>query len=154
MGCFKDPGCNYFMLKRIQMLIVCLLMTATVHGGEKLASPDHVPGAVTVTAEELIKLVFSNPDIVLIDSRKKSEFLKGHIEGAVNILNTQMHQKDLEAIAADKNIAILFYCNGERCLRSYDAVSKALDWGYSNIFWFRGGWKEWTEKRFPVVVGE
>jgi rhodanese-related sulfurtransferase len=31
------------------------------------------------------------------------------------------------------------------------AVRKAVSYGYVNIFWFRGGIAEWTEKGFPVV---
>ena len=37
-------------------------------------------------------------------------------------------------------------------MRSTDAVNKALAWGYKNVYWYRGGWKEWTEKRLPVVT--
>ena len=69
----------------------------------------------------------------------------------INLLNTDMNQQSLEMIAPDKTKPILSYCNGIRCLRSSDAVAKALDWGYKNIFWFRGGWNEWTEKRLPVI---
>ena len=33
-----------------------------------------------------------------------------------------------------------------------DAIRKAMGWGYRNVFWFRGGWKEWTDKRLPVIT--
>lgn len=62
-----------------------------------------------------------------------------------------MQQQDLQTIVPDKNSAIIFYCNGERCLRSSDAIRKAMDWDYKNLYWFRGGWKEWSEKRLPVI---
>ena len=52
----------------------------------------------------------------------------------------------------DKSKEILFYCNGTRCLRSSDSINKAKVWGYSNLIWFRGGWKEWTEKRLPIIT--
>jgi rhodanese-related sulfurtransferase len=55
-------------------------------------------------------------------------------------------------IAPDRTQALLFYCNGVRCLRSSAAIKKAVDWGYTNIFWFRGGWNEWTEKRLPIIT--
>jgi len=57
-----------------------------------------------------------------------------------------------ELIVIDKNTPLLFYCNGVRCLRSSDSLTKAVGWGYTNLFWFRGGWKEWTEKRLPMVT--
>lgn len=128
-----------------------MLFSAELWAGEKPVAPESIPGAITVGAEEVIEQILINPDLVVIDSRKKTEYAKGHIEGAVNILNTDMHQQGLDIIAPDKTKPILFYCNGVRCLRSSDAIAKALSWGYKNIFWFRGGWNEWIEKRLPVI---
>ena len=119
---------------------------------EKPHAPEQIDDVEIVTAEEAIELILDNPDMPIIDSRKKTEFVKGHIEGAVSILNTDMTESDLREVAPDKNGVILFYCNGERCLRSTDAIHKAKSWGYTNLIWFRGGWKEWTEKRLPVVT--
>jgi rhodanese-related sulfurtransferase len=111
-----------------------------------------MPGATSLLAEETVDLILSNPELIIIDSRKKTEYIKGHIEGAINILNTELLREDLEIIAPDKTQALLFYCNGVRCLRSSDSINKAVNWGYTNVFWFRGGWNEWTEKRLPVVT--
>lgn len=130
----------------------CLFFAGQLLADEKPFVPENISGAITVTAEEVIELILLNPELVVVDSRKKTEYSKGHIEGAVNILNTTMQLEDLETIAPDKTKAILFYCNGTRCLRSADAISKALDWGYKNIIWFRGGWNEWMDKRLPVIT--
>ena len=103
-------------------------------------------------ALESFKVALDNPDLTVIDARKKTEYVKGHIEGAINMLNTTMERDDLEKIAPDKSGPILFYCNGTRCMRSSSAIKKAKQWDYTNLIWFRGGWKEWTEKRLPVVT--
>lgn len=131
---------------------LCLLLSVELLADTKPFVPDNIAGAITVNAEEVIELILLNSELVVIDSRKKTEYSKGHIEGAVNILNTVMQQDEFEMIAPDKTKGILFYCNGTRCLRSADAVSKALEWGYKSIFWFRGGWNEWMEKRLPVIT--
>lgn len=132
-------------------LLCCLPFPPHAFADEKPHAPDSIPGAVIVTAEQVVELILAKPDLVIIDSRKKSEFTKGHIEGALNLLNTEMQRADLETRIPEKATPILFYCNGERCLRSSDALRKAMDWGYRNVFWFRGGWKEWTDKRLPVI---
>ena len=119
---------------------------------EKPNTPEYIEGALNVTAEQVIELVLSDENVMVIDSRKQTEFAKGHIEGAVNILNTRMTQDVLLKLVPDKKTKIVFYCNGERCMRSANAINKALLWRYSNIFWFRGGWKEWTEKQLPVIA--
>jgi rhodanese-related sulfurtransferase len=135
---------------------VCIFIAACFPGSasavEKPYAPEKIPGATSVFAEEVVDLILSNPELIIIDSRKKTEYIKGHIEGAINILNTELMLEDLEVIAPDRGRALLFYCNGVRCLRSSDAINKAVEWGYTNIFWFRGGWNEWTDKRLPVVT--
>lgn len=138
-------------LKTLLLMGGLWLSAPSCSAAEKPYAPESVPGAVIVGAEQVVELILAKPDLVIIDSRKKSEFTKGHIEGAISLLNTEMQRADLEARVPDKATPILFYCNGERCLRSSDALHKALEWGYRNLFWFRGGWKEWTDKRLPVV---
>jgi rhodanese-related sulfurtransferase len=133
-------------------LIVSITFTSTLIAGEKPYAPENVPGATIVSAEEVIDLVLSNQELVVIDSRKKTEYIKGHIEGAINILNTELTLEALGSIVPERDTPVLFYCNGVRCLRSSDSISKAVGWGYTNIYWFRGGWKEWTEKRLPVLT--
>lgn len=135
------------------LLSTVLLMLVPIAGSaeNKPVAPEIIDEVVIVTAEEAIELILDNPDMVIIDSRKKTEYVKGHIEGAVSILNTEMTEQDLQQVVAEKDSAILFYCNGTRCLRSTDAIRKAKSWGYTRLIWFRGGWKEWTEKRLPVV---
>jgi rhodanese-related sulfurtransferase len=139
---------NYVVLPIFLTLLVPLVVSAD---GKPFA-PESIDGVVIVTAEEAIELILDNPDMPIIDSRKKTEYVKGHIEGAVSLLDTEMTEQDIQAVAADKEAAILFYCNGVRCLRSSNAIVKVQGWGYSNLIWFRGGWKEWSEKRLPVVT--
>ena len=129
-----------------------MTLIRAAHAESKPYAPESIDNVVIVSAEEAIDLILDNPDMPIIDSRKKTEYVKGHIEGAVSILNTEMTEQDLEVVVPHKDAAILFYCNGARCLRSTDAIRKAKSWGYTNLIWFRGGWKEWTEKRLPVVT--
>ncbi len=144
-----------FITVRIKTTLITgvfLLFSTTVLAEEKPYAPESIQDVVIVSAEQAIEMILSTPELLVIDSRKKTEYLKGHIEGSINILNTQLEREDLERIAPDKTKAILFYCNGIRCLRSSDSINKARSWGYTNLIWFRGGWKEWTDKRLPVVI--
>ncbi len=138
---------------RIKFIIIFLSTCCLeqLHALEKPYAPDSMSDAVTVNAEEVVNMILANPGLIVIDSRKRSEYLKGHIEGAINILNTELLPESLQSVSSNKSAALLFYCNGIRCLRSADSVKKAVSWGYTKIFWFRGGWKEWKAKRLPVV---
>ena len=137
---------------RIAIASIFLLLSSGLSAEQKPYAPDSIPDVTIVSAEEAIEMILANPDLVVIDSRKKTEYQKGHIEGAINILNTRLKREDLERISPDKSSEILFYCNGKRCLRSSDSIKKAKAWGYNKLIWFRGGWKEWTEKRLPVIT--
>ena len=139
------------LANKLIFFIILVLFSSTLSAEEKPHAPEVIQGTIIVNAEEAIDLILENPDLVVIDARKKTEYVKGHIEGAINMLNTTMKSEDLENVAPEKSTTILFYCNGTRCLRSTDAIRKAKSWGYTNLIWFRGGWKEWTEKRLPVV---
>jgi len=131
-------------------LLLFVAITALADG--KPFAPETLDGATIVSAEEAVELILSKPELIVIDSRKRTEHVKGHIEGSINILNTELSLKKLESIAPSRTSALLFYCNGERCLRSSDSIKKAVGWGYTNLYWFRGGWKEWSEKRLPMVI--
>lgn len=141
-----------FHCQKTIFLCIAVLLSPTLHADQKPYAPETIQNVTIVSAEEAIEMILASPDLVVIDSRKKTEYQKGHIEGAINILNTNLKQADLENISPDKSKEILFYCNGTRCLRSTDSIKKAKTWGYTNLIWFRGGWKEWTEKRLPVVT--
>ncbi|WP_460020598.1 rhodanese-like domain-containing protein [Magnetospira thiophila] len=130
------------------MLFPCVVLA------DKPVAPEQVPGAETVSAEQAVLLIQSMPGLVIVDSRRREEFVKGHIPGAVSLLDSDMTRESLAAVAPDPTTPILFYCNGPRCLRSSQASSLALSWGYHRIYWFRGGWTEWAGQEFPVSYAE
>ena len=138
--------------QRTILLCISVLFSSTLAAEQKPYAPESILDVRIVSAEEVIDMILANPDLTVIDSRKRTEYMKGHIEGAINILNTRLNREELERISPDKSSSILFYCNGTRCLRSSDSINKAKEWGYSQLIWFRGGWKEWSDKRLPVVT--
>ncbi|HEY0721310.1 MAG TPA: rhodanese-like domain-containing protein [Gammaproteobacteria bacterium] len=117
---------------------------------DKPVAPPAVAGTTQVTAEQLVEMIRNVPELVLIDARNHEEYTKGHIEGALSILDTDMTAELLAKSAHHKERPLLFYCNGERCLRSANAARKAVKWGYRRVYWLRGGWQEWTSKGLPV----
>ncbi|MBF0247648.1 MAG: rhodanese-like domain-containing protein [Alphaproteobacteria bacterium] len=117
---------------------------------DKPVAPDAVAGAELVDAARVVELAQSRSDLVIVDARRGEEFAKGHIEGAVNLLDADMTEARLRAVQPDAAGPIVFYCNGPRCLRSSNAAAKAVSWGYTQVYWFRGGWSAWVEARYPM----
>lgn len=135
-------------LSKILCLLIFSFNCGAVIAKEKV--PDMIPGTMKITAEQLIELVETKDDLVIIDARKKADRELGFIEGSINLTDTDTNAETLAAVIRDKNTPVIFYCNGINCGRSVKSSQIALGEGYQNIYWFRGGWDEWTEKSYPV----
>ena len=116
-------------------------------------TPEQLDGTTKVSAEKVIDLFESAPNLTVIDARKASDFEKGHIEGAINLANTDTDEASLSKIVPAKADPVLFYCNGITCGRSVESAKKAVSYGYSKVYWFRGGMQEWEQKGLPVEKG-
>jgi rhodanese-related sulfurtransferase len=135
--------------QQIFLLLVMFFYVGNAYATKPVA-PESIDGVVSVSAAEVVELILSIPELVVVDSRYHEEYAKGHIEGSVNILNTDMTADTLDNFTGNLLTPVLFYCNGERCLRSSRAAKKAVTWGYKNIYWFRKGWLEWIDKQYPI----
>ena len=88
---------------KVLALFLSVFSSTILVAGEKPYAPENMPGATNVSAEETIEMILVNPELVVIDSRKKTEYVKGRIEGAINILNTELKLENLESVAPDKS---------------------------------------------------
>jgi len=136
---------------RSTMAVVCLL--TMMFGGTVMAkedAPDSIDGTTKVGAEKLVELMQTKSDLVVIDSRKPSDRAKGFIEGSIGLVNTDTNSSTLAKHIKSKSTPVAFFCNGVKCGRSGKAATIAVNDGYTNIYWFRGGWDEWIAKGLPV----
>ena len=117
----------------------------------KAEVPEVLPGVVTLDAEGLIELVQGLPGLVLIDSRVPADRHQGYIQGSINLPDSQTSCATLADLAADLDTPLLFYCNGVECGRSVHTAEIARGCGYRDIYWFRGGFKEWKRKGYPFL---
>jgi rhodanese-related sulfurtransferase len=132
------------------VMIAFALLSSSAFAGKKEVPP-FIDGTVRVSAEEVIELVEANANLVILDSRKKSDFQKGYIEGSISLPNTETSASTLAKHLKSKTTPVVFYCNGIKCGRSMKAARIAVAEGYNKIYWFRGGMEEWEAKGLPVV---
>jgi len=114
-------------------------------------TPAHIAGSTVVSAEQLIELANENPALIIIDSRIRGDRKQGYIETSLSLPNVETDCDSLSRLIPAKASPVLFYCNGVKCGRSGKAVKIAVDCGYSNIYWFRGGFQEWLAKGYPYL---
>ena len=123
------------------------------------ATPMKVPGATTVTTDELKEMLAKEPKPVLIDALGASTMIAdaqgygdGIGEGAIIGKDKDLIPKALQAwTSGDKSKPIVFYCRSSSCWHSYNASLHALEMGYTNVFWYRGGIDAWKDSGGKVV---
>lgn len=128
-----------------------LVLMAPAEAGDRVVSPEDIPGTIKVDAEGVLDLVEKVAGLVIVDSRIRQDRLQGYIEGSLSLPDVETDCKSLAAVIPRKSTPVLFYCNGPKCGRSVHASRQALGCGYSRVYWFRGGFEEWTRKNYPYV---
>ena len=58
--------------------------------------------------------------------------------------------KELAASKAKKDEFIVVYCGGGQCVASKKAAEKLVSYGYTSVFTYEGGLKDWTDGGLPV----
>lgn len=104
-----------------------------------------------VNIEQFINLLDEAEDLIIVDSRTVKDRKGGFIEGSVSLPDTETTPETLKSIIPSYSQPVLFYCNGVKCGRSALAALIASKAGYSNIFWFKGGWETWVANDMPVA---
>lgn len=138
------------LLVLIGASVLCLL-TPTDTRGQEIVSPEEIAGTVKVDAEGLLDLVQRIDKLVIIDARLRADRRLGHIENSVSLPDVETSCASLAKVVRGKNSPVIFYCNGPKCGRSGKAAQKALDCGYTQIYWYRGGFEEWQAKGYPSL---
>ena len=126
----------------MKKILACLLATLglTTACGQKNYEDVDVNGFAQLMAD---------PNVVVIDVRTASEFAEGHIEGALNIDQSQSDfiEKVQSAVPAGKKLAV--YCRSGR--RSANAATKLVAAGYPSVN-LKGGINAWKEAKKPVTT--
>lgn len=111
-------------------------------------SPQTVDGATTVDSAQAKELFDSGA--LFVDSRKDSDWDAGRIPDAVHL---ELKSNFTEATLNDEaNIgdSVVCYCNGESCKRSSVCSEKAVEWGFSKVYYYRDGFPAWKAAGYPV----
>jgi rhodanese-related sulfurtransferase len=121
-------------------------------------TPEQWTGVKVVSAEDVVKFISAGAAVV--DTRVASEYVDGHIKGASSVpyreksakavdFDSSQDQFDLTKLPSDKAKAVVMYCNGPECWKSFKASVAALKAGHTNVQWYRLGFPEWKSKGLP-----
>jgi rhodanese-related sulfurtransferase len=147
------------MQSRALYFAAAILLAGTAGNAAAVDTPDSLPGVTVVDSAKVQEMMRSG--ITLYDTRVAAEYAEAHIKGAKSLPYKEKSSKAigfdksqdefaLDKLPADKNTAVIFYCNAGDCWKSYKASKVAVDAGYKRVNWFRGGIPEWRGKGLPV----
>ena len=118
-----------FLLRAVMMLTAC---------GQDTENDREVV-YMNITAEEAKRIMDSEEDYIILDTRTEAEYDEGHIPGAIVIPHDEIADRAEEELP-DKDRSILVYCRSGR--RSKLAAEALVELGYTNIKEF-GGIIDW-----------
>ncbi len=122
-------------------------------------TPTSLPGARIISAAEAQDLIAKG--IPVYDVRDEEEYKIAHVPGARSVPYKEGSAKEvgfdpgddqfaLNRLPKDKNAPLMMYCDGTICWKSYKSATLAIQNGWKNVYWFRGGFPEWKEAGLPI----
>lgn len=138
-----------------KLIIFFLLLSLNITGISYAASsdyrsPESVEGAITTSLLEARALF--DAGAVFVDVRNPQLYARRHIPDAFHLDLSNAFTKTALGAIAKKDQAIVIYCSGVKCGRSYHASKKALSWGFNKVHYFRGGIVEWRDAGYPLAT--
>jgi len=109
-------------------------------------------------------------NLVIVDTREKKEYLKGHVAGAINIPKKMYFQGKLGSVkklpttpeqlqkiyqedGIDDESAIVFYSGGKNSIDFADAASGVWNswiYGLQNVALLNGGYAKWVDEKKKI----
>ncbi|MEP7326893.1 MAG: rhodanese-like domain-containing protein [Gemmatimonadota bacterium] len=127
--------------------------TSELHTGAMHApTPVSIPGGQVITTKGVVALL-ANQQVhsVVLDILGGAEILPGAQNatpasqaGSFSDQTQQQFGQFLEQITqGNKATPLVLYCLSSHCWMSYNASLRAINLGYTNVLWYRGGIEAW-----------
>ena len=121
-------------------------------------TPTTIPGARVIKTLELKALLAANKEVLVIDvldgqSRKTipgAHWMPGVGSGQFYRADKIKFATTLDRLSGgNKARPLVFLCVGAECWLSYNSALHALEAGYTDVLWYRGGTNSWTGASQP-----
>lgn len=125
-------------------------------------TPTTLPGGRVIRTSALKTLLDGNSQVVVIDVLNSASGVRDTIPGAVwmpgagsgkfyRAEQARYEEVLLELTGGDRAKPLVFLCLGSECWLSYNAALRALDAGFTDVIWYRGGSDAWHGASLPMA---
>ena len=91
--------------------------------------------------------------LLFVDARSEEYLPAGMIPGAIANDDVELLSEQIEhLIGYEKGFVV--YCSDDDCGSSKELAYDLQDFGFMNIFVFKGGWKSWTDAGLKIETHE
>ena len=99
---------------------------------------------------DVAERLFSD-SVLFIDAREEEYYIEGHIPNSICNDDFDSLVYQIEDFVTYNN-GFVVYCSDDDCGSSEDLAYQLQDQGFTNIYLFKGGWKQWVENNLPMEV--
>ena len=100
-----------------------------------------------LTHDQLKKMQEKNEKFTLINVLSPDNFKKASIPNSINIPSDQPDfVRQVEQAAGGKDRKVIVYCGSFECPMSHHAAETLEESGFTEVYAYEGGMKEWLEK--------
>ena len=99
---------------------------------------------------DVAERLFSD-SVLFIDARAEEYYHEGHIPNSICNDDFDSLVYQIEDFITYNN-GFVVYCSDDDCGSSEDLAYQLQDQGFTNIYLFKGGWKQWVENDLPMEV--
>lgn len=97
---------------------------------------------------------FINYGAIFIDTRSADDYREGHIPRAVSIPLETLDASEALLFDLSRGETLISYCDGEECSQSIDMAVLLSEMGFTDVYFFFGGWEQWLTAGYPIQTGD
>jgi PQQ-dependent catabolism-associated CXXCW motif protein len=148
-----SPGGDLDQLMQMERQDYGVTPTSQLHSGAMHGpTPASIPGGQVITTKGLIELVKGQQGgALLFDVLGGPETIPGALSAVpasqAGSFSDQTQQEFggflKQMTQGNQQTPLVFYCQSTQCWMSYNAALRAINMGYTNVLWYRGGIEAW-----------
>lgn len=156
----QQSGANLDAMMQMERQDFGVAPTSQLHTGPMEGpTPSSIPGGQVITTKGLVDLMHNQQmPVLVLDVLGGPETIPGaqyavpaSEPGSFNDQTQQQFGQFLQqATGGNKQYPVVLYCLSPHCWMSYNASLRAINLGYTNVLWYRGGIESWQQAGQPV----